>query len=57
MIRLPQPCEVLVRQMTEDDIKPVMLIEQTSFSLPWSERSYRYDLIENIQECYPRLVS
>lgn len=47
MTLLLQTSEVLVRPMVEDDIKAVMLIDQASFSLPWSERSYRFDLIEN----------
>ena len=47
MISLPKTCDVLVRQMTEDDIQSVMAIDQVSFSLPWSVRSYRFDLLEN----------
>jgi [ribosomal protein S18]-alanine N-acetyltransferase len=47
MISLPQTRAVLVRKMMEEDITPVMLIDQASFSLPWSERSYRFDLLEN----------
>jgi [ribosomal protein S18]-alanine N-acetyltransferase len=47
MMSLPLTCEVLVRHMAEDDIQAVMDIDQASFSLPWSVRSYRYDLLEN----------
>lgn len=36
-----------IRRMTLDDIKAVMEIEHSSFSLPWSERSYRFDLVKN----------
>jgi ribosomal-protein-alanine N-acetyltransferase len=39
--------EYTVRVMTEDDIPEVMKIDRLSFPLPWSERSYRYELENN----------
>ncbi len=39
--------EYAVRVMTLDDIPEVMKIDRFSFPLPWSERSYRYELAHN----------
>jgi ribosomal-protein-alanine N-acetyltransferase len=39
--------EYSVRVMTLDDIPDVMEIDRLSFPLPWSERSYRYELEQN----------
>ncbi len=39
--------EYTVRVMTLDDIPEVMKIDRLSFPLPWSERSYRYELEHN----------
>jgi len=39
--------EIAVRVMTLDDIPEVMNIDRLSFPLPWSERSYRYELEHN----------
>jgi [ribosomal protein S18]-alanine N-acetyltransferase len=33
--------------MALEDVERVHLIDQLSFSLPWSERSYRFELTEN----------
>jgi len=33
--------------MTVDDIPAVVAIDRMSFTLPWQERSYRYELTEN----------
>jgi ribosomal-protein-alanine N-acetyltransferase len=33
--------------MAEEDIDPVLAIDQASFALPWTKRSYRYDLTQN----------
>jgi ribosomal-protein-alanine N-acetyltransferase len=33
--------------MTVDDIPAVVAIDRMSFTLPWPERSYRYELTEN----------
>jgi ribosomal-protein-alanine N-acetyltransferase len=35
------------RHMTLDDLNQVLLIDTLSFTLPWSERSYRFELTEN----------
>lgn len=37
----------VIRPMTLGDIPEVAAIDRLSFSLPWSERSYRYELTEN----------
>jgi len=36
-----------IRDMTLEDIPAVLEIDQVSFSNPWPERSYRYELTEN----------
>jgi [ribosomal protein S18]-alanine N-acetyltransferase len=36
-----------IRRMTLDDIEQVVAIDQASFSLPWPERSFRYELTDN----------
>lgn len=36
-----------LRPMALADVERVHLIDQLSFSLPWSERSYRFELTEN----------
>ena len=38
---------VIVRQMVLSDIPAVVAIDQQSFSLPWPETSYRYELQSN----------
>lgn len=35
------------RQMTLQDIPQVYLIDRLSFSLPWPEKSYHFELTEN----------
>jgi ribosomal-protein-alanine N-acetyltransferase len=37
----------LIREMTLEDIPAVLEIDRVSFSNPWPERSYRYELKEN----------
>ena len=37
----------LIREMTLEDIPTVLEIDRVSFSNPWPERSYRYELTEN----------
>jgi ribosomal-protein-alanine N-acetyltransferase len=37
----------LIRRMTVEDIPVVHEIDLLSFSLPWSERSFRFELSEN----------
>ena len=36
-----------IRKMTLEDIPAVVALDQTSFSLPWPERSFRYEVAEN----------
>ena len=36
-----------IRRMTLDDIAQVVAIDQSSFSLPWPERSFRYEVTDN----------
>lgn len=36
-----------IRRMTLDDIEQVVAIDRASFSLPWPERSFRFELTDN----------
>lgn len=36
-----------IRLMTLDDIEQVVAIDQASFSLPWPERSFRFEVTDN----------
>lgn len=36
-----------IRRMTLEDIPAVVALDQMSFSLPWPERSFRFELTEN----------
>jgi ribosomal-protein-alanine N-acetyltransferase len=36
-----------IRKMTVDDIHAVVDLDQKSFSLPWPERSFRFELTDN----------
>ena len=36
-----------IRKMTVDDISAVVELDQKSFSLPWPERSFRFELTDN----------
>jgi [ribosomal protein S18]-alanine N-acetyltransferase len=38
---------LVFRRMTLEDIEQVVSIDQVSFSLPWPERSFRYELTDN----------
>jgi [ribosomal protein S18]-alanine N-acetyltransferase len=38
---------MLIRRMTLEDVPAVHEIDLLSFSLPWPERSFRFELIEN----------
>lgn len=38
---------VMIRKMTMDDIEKVVAIDRVSFSLPWPERSFRFELTDN----------
>lgn len=37
----------IIRKMTIDDIEQVIAIDRLSFSLPWPERSFRFELTDN----------
>jgi ribosomal-protein-alanine N-acetyltransferase len=37
----------LIRRMKLEDVPAVHVIDMLSFSLPWSERSFRFELTEN----------
>lgn len=39
--------DVLIRDMTLDDLPIVLQIDRLSFPLPWPERSYRFELTRN----------
>jgi ribosomal-protein-alanine N-acetyltransferase len=36
-----------IRKMTVEDIPAVVALDQMSFSLPWPERSFRFELTQN----------
>ena len=38
---------IMIRKMTIDDIEQVIAIDRVSFSLPWPERSFRFELSDN----------
>jgi len=38
---------VMIRKMMLDDIERVVAIDRVSFSLPWPERSFRFELTDN----------
>ena len=38
---------IIIRKMTIDDIERVIAIDRLSFSLPWPERSFRFELTDN----------
>lgn len=39
--------DMLIREMTLDDLPVVLQIDRLSFPLPWPERSYRFELTRN----------
>ena len=39
--------KIIIRKMTRDDIEQVLAIDRVSFSLPWPERSFRFELTDN----------
>lgn len=41
------PARVYIREMTLEDLPAVLAIDRASFPVPWPERSYRFELIEN----------
>jgi [ribosomal protein S18]-alanine N-acetyltransferase len=38
---------LFIRRMTLEDIQSVVELDQISFSLPWPERSFRFELTDN----------
>jgi ribosomal-protein-alanine N-acetyltransferase len=38
---------VSIRRMTLEDVPAVVALDQISFSLPWPERSFRFELTDN----------
>ena len=46
-----------IRRMTLDDVPAVHAIDVLSFSLPWPERSFRFELTENpVSRCWVAVV-
>lgn len=43
--------QIVLRPMTIEDVEQVCAIDRLSFSLPWSERSYRFEILENSHAC------
>ena len=39
--------KVTIRKMTVEDVSAVVDLDQKSFSLPWPERSFRFELTDN----------
>jgi ribosomal-protein-alanine N-acetyltransferase len=38
---------ITIRRMRLEDISAVVEIDRSSFSMPWTERTYRYEMLEN----------
>lgn len=38
---------IIIRPMRMEDIPQVVVLDRMSFSLPWTESAYRYELTEN----------
>ena len=36
-----------IRRMTLEDLEQVVAIDKASFSLPWPERSFRFEITDN----------
>lgn len=47
MIHPQDVVEIRYRRMTLEDVEQVYAIDVLSFPLPWSERSYRFEILEN----------
>jgi len=47
MSSLPESNSILVRAMRLEDLAAVTAIDRASFTLPWPERAFRYELMEN----------
>ena len=44
--------ELIIRRMTEEDVKAVAAIEKATFSRPWSEESFRREVTGNVVARY-----
>lgn len=44
--------EIIIREMTELDIKEVLEVEKESFTTPWSEESFKKEITENVLAVY-----
>ncbi|MGM0396891.1 MAG: ribosomal protein S18-alanine N-acetyltransferase [Bacillota bacterium] len=44
--------KIILREMTEEDIEEVLKIERATFSTPWSEESFRKEIMENVLAMY-----
>jgi len=42
------PINIQIRPMLLNDLEQVKVIDQLSFSMPWSDNSYRYEVVENL---------
>ncbi len=47
MMETPQEIDINIRTMTEQDLPQVHAIDLLSFSMPWPETSYHFELREN----------
>jgi len=47
MTTFPVIDTLIIRPMRQEDLAQVLAIDQASFSLPWPESAYRYELNEN----------
>lgn len=47
MIEKPIITTIFIRPMKMEDIRQVQSIDRMSFSTPWPEHAYRYELLEN----------
>jgi len=41
------PINIQIRPMLMNDLEQVKVIDQLSFSMPWSDNAYRYEIMEN----------
>ena len=47
MVLISPSINIQIRPMRLDDIEQVKAIDYLSFSLPWPENAYRYEVVEN----------
>lgn len=47
MSEQPSPEKFTIRRMTVSDLEQVTAIDKMSFTLPWPDRSFRYEVVEN----------